>query len=90
MYCIKCGVELADSEKCCPLCGTVPFHPDIPREEGKPLYPPERYPRYPVSRVGVLGVVSILLLIPALVICLIMFAFNFVGDGMRDAADPYK
>ena len=67
MYCIRCGVKLADSEKCCPLCGTVPFHPDSSREEGKPLYPPERYPRYPVSRVGVLGVVSILLLIPALV-----------------------
>ena len=28
------------------------------------------------------------LLIPALMICLIMFAFNFVGDGMRDALDP--
>lgn len=28
------------------------------------------------------------LLIPALVICLIMFSFNFVGDGMRDALDP--
>lgn len=28
------------------------------------------------------------LLIPALVICLIMFAFNFVGDGLRDALDP--
>ena len=28
------------------------------------------------------------LLIPALVICLIMFAFNFLGDGMRDALDP--
>ena len=28
------------------------------------------------------------LLIPALLICLIMFAFNFVGDGMRDALDP--
>lgn len=26
--------------------------------------------------------------IPALVICLIMFAFNFVGDGLRDALDP--
>lgn len=28
------------------------------------------------------------LLIPAVVICLIMFAFNFVGDGLRDALDP--
>ena len=26
--------------------------------------------------------------IPALMICLIMFAFNFVGDGLRDALDP--
>ncbi|OON90998.1 MAG: peptide ABC transporter permease [Candidatus Epulonipiscium fishelsonii] len=28
------------------------------------------------------------LLAPALVICIIMFAFNFVGDGLRDALDP--
>lgn len=28
------------------------------------------------------------LFIPALAICLIMFAFNFVGDGLRDALDP--
>ena len=28
------------------------------------------------------------LFLPALVICLIMFAFNFVGDGLRDALDP--
>lgn len=26
--------------------------------------------------------------IPALVICIIMFAFNFAGDGLRDALDP--
>ena len=28
------------------------------------------------------------LFLPALTICLIMFAFNFVGDGLRDALDP--
>ena len=28
------------------------------------------------------------LFLPALVICMIMFAFNFVGDGLRDALDP--
>ena len=28
------------------------------------------------------------LFLPALVICLIMFAFNFVGDGLRDSLDP--
>ncbi len=28
------------------------------------------------------------LFIPSLAICLLMFAFNFVGDGLRDALDP--
>lgn len=28
------------------------------------------------------------LFFPALAICLIMFAFNFIGDGLRDALDP--
>jgi oligopeptide transport system permease protein len=28
------------------------------------------------------------LLIPAAALCLIMFAFNFLGDGLRDALDP--
>ena len=28
------------------------------------------------------------LFLPALAICLIMFGFNFVGDGLRDALDP--
>lgn len=67
MYCIQCGVKLADTEKRCPLCGTVPFHPNIPREQGTPLYPPDRYPRQQVSRKGVLGVVTILLMIPMLI-----------------------
>ena len=35
MYCIKCGVELADSEKVCPLCGTRVFHPDLPCGSGE-------------------------------------------------------
>ena len=30
------------------------------------------------------------LLIPGLVVILAVLAFNFVGDGMRDAADPYS
>ena len=50
MYCIKCGVRLADTEKECPLCGTVPFHPEITREEAAPLYPRDRYPERRVGR----------------------------------------
>lgn len=42
MYCVKCGVCLADSEKCCPLCGTRAYHPDVVREDALPLYPKTR------------------------------------------------
>jgi peptide/nickel transport system permease protein len=28
-------------------------------------------------------------LLPALAVILTVMAFNFVGDGLRDAADPY-
>ena len=30
------------------------------------------------------------LLIPALFVIITVLAFNFLGDGLRDAADPYK
>ena len=30
------------------------------------------------------------LIIPALFVVVTVLAFNFVGDGLRDAADPYK
>lgn len=30
------------------------------------------------------------LLIPAIFVIIVILAFNFVGDGLRDAADPYK
>ncbi|MBE6671281.1 MAG: zinc ribbon domain-containing protein [Ruminococcaceae bacterium] len=45
MYCIKCGVKLADTEKTCPLCGTRVFHPDLTQGEGDALYPSNTYPR---------------------------------------------
>lgn len=30
------------------------------------------------------------LLVPAIFVVIVILAFNFVGDGLRDAADPYK
>ena len=30
------------------------------------------------------------ILIPAIFVIVVVLAFNFVGDGLRDAADPYK
>jgi peptide/nickel transport system permease protein len=30
------------------------------------------------------------LLFPGLLVVLIVIAFNFLGDGLRDAVDPYR
>lgn len=67
MYCIKCGVELADTEKTCPLCGTVVFHPDFPREERESLYPPVSNSNLQVSRWGTLVIISTVFLLPMLI-----------------------
>ena len=39
MYCCNCGVELANTEKKCPLCGVRAYHPDLHRPEEEGLYP---------------------------------------------------
>ena len=41
MYCVNCGVELASSERVCPLCGIRAYHPDL-GEGGKGALP---YPK---------------------------------------------
>lgn len=68
MYCIKCGVELADSEKKCPLCFTAVYHPDLPEADGQPLYPPDNPPerRQTLSRAGALFVITVLFLLGAI------------------------
>lgn len=38
MYCVKCGVELADSERKCPLCSTPVYFPGLDPSPEKP-YP---------------------------------------------------
>ncbi len=76
MYCAKCGVKLADTEKVCPLCGTVVFHPDIQREEGQRLYPAGRNPNPQVSRWGVLIIVSTIFLLPMLLTLLCDMQIN--------------
>lgn len=71
MYCIKCGVELADSEKACPLCGTVVYNPDVVRKELDPPYPVYEPNDTKMNKKGVLFIVTLLFvsLIAQLVIC---------------------
>jgi hypothetical protein len=60
MYCVKCGVELADSEKKCPLCGTVVYHPDIVRPAAEPPYPTYEKPVETINPKGMLFIISVL------------------------------
>lgn len=63
MYCVQCGVELAETEHRCPLCAT-PVHPPVPVEPAEPMYPRDRFPpEQPGIRV-LRGSVSIAFLIP--------------------------
>jgi len=76
MYCIKCGVRLADTEKKCPLCETVVYHPEIIREKAEPLFPPERYPEPYVGSRAVLIVWTVFWLIAASVALLCDLQIN--------------
>lgn len=76
MYCIKCGVKLEDTEKKCPLCNTVVFHPELKREDVRPLYPSGKFPESKPKSKAFNGVILILFFIPLLV----SLISDFQGD----------
>lgn len=77
MYCMYCGVKLADSEKKCPLCGTRVCHPDLPLPNGDKPYPNTRQKEEKVNPAGFLLVITVLLfVIPALITLLIDLQIN--------------
>ena len=67
MYCIKCGVELADTEKTCPLCGTIVYHPDITQAHATPTYPPFVKEKENMRPQGVLFILTVLALMPIVI-----------------------
>ena len=67
MYCIHCGVKLADTEKKCPLCGTVVYHPELQQKDVRPLFPREKMPKSKSGSKALNGAVIILFLIPLIV-----------------------
>lgn len=80
MYCIKCGVKLADTERKCPLCNTVVCHPDFENRAERPLYPSNKMPKNSSGAKTLNGAVIILFLIP-LFVC---FAADLYMDGHID------
>ena len=67
MYCVNCGVKLADSEAYCPLCGTEAFRPTGERSAESLLYPRKQYPNVQVSTTGVMIILTVLFLLPILI-----------------------
>ena len=78
MYCIKCGVKLADTEKKCPLCETVVYHPDLEQIVERPLYPNNKMPHSSSGAKALNGVVMILFFIPLLT--------SFFADILHDGS----
>lgn len=67
MYCIKCGVKLADTEKKCPLCGTVVYHPDFEQPKKPPIYPENKMPKTNSTTKAINDIIMIMFIIPLLV-----------------------
>ncbi len=70
MYCISCGVKLADSEKKCPLCGTLVYHPDLQQPEGERLFPVNQNPPKEVSPWGLKVLILTVFLLPLVIVLL--------------------
>jgi len=79
MYCVKCGVKLADTEKICPLCKTKVYHPDILQGEGNPLYPENVYPEEKGSGYWLQALLSIAFVLPMVIVFLCDMQF---GGGL--------
>ncbi|MBQ2508899.1 MAG: zinc ribbon domain-containing protein [Bacteroidales bacterium] len=65
-YCVHCGVELADSENSCPLCGTPVVDPSRLTTDSIPTFPKEEDHR-PINHRFAVVLISFFLIVPVLV-----------------------
>lgn len=70
MYCINCGVQLADTEKSCPLCRMPVKLPEGYAVTGKPLYPQAAIPQQTGKNRGFAVVMTALFFMAAAVTAL--------------------
>ena len=76
MYCIKCGVELGDGEKRCPLCQTRVYHPEVVTD-APPLYPPHDPVVKRMNRRTILFLLAVIVFLTAVQFC--VFDLRFTG-----------
>ena len=74
MYCVKCGVELADSEVRCPLCQTPVYYPEHKR--GELLFPKAEKQKEEVTTRGMYFIITILFVIAASISVICDFSLN--------------
>lgn len=74
MYCINCGVELAEHEKKCPLCGTEVIYPEFIKNAPAP-FPENKTVYRELNRNGFLFIISFLFFTAA--------ALTFICDLSR-------
>ena len=78
-YCVNCGVELAASEKVCPLCAVPVINPKLPwQEDAASPYPQDRV-EVKAQRIDK-NYVGFLITLPLLVVALASFAINLIFD----------
>ena len=66
MYCVKCGVELGESERKCPLCQTPVYYPDAEISPERP-YPEFVKLREEFSPKGIFFILSVLHIMAAVI-----------------------
>ncbi|MGM9643259.1 MAG: zinc-ribbon domain-containing protein [Eubacteriales bacterium] len=85
MYCVKCGVELADTENVCPLCGTHVYHPDIERAPAEPTYPEYEKVHKNMRPHGLLFIITVLAAMP---VAITLFCDLYFGNGLTWSIYP--
>lgn len=65
MYCSKCGVQLSEGQKICPICDTRVYHPDI-EEAQVDTYPKIPFKSEEFNRKGLMFIITMVFLIPLL------------------------
>lgn len=76
MYCINCGVKLAESQQRCPLCGVMVYHPELGLPTGEPLYPRHRYPAPEAASMAAQIILSTLMAIAFLITMYVDYQIN--------------
>lgn len=76
-YCVKCGVKLEESERRCPLCQTVVYHPDLFEDsDGNIPYPKIKPEVKRMHKKLKILIASIIIMIPTVLTLICDYSIN--------------